>query len=86
MVLGIAFSNLTKIQEKLYPLLLSTEKPLFIVFLLLIGALWEFNIDYKIALLVVLIFVLRVIGYTASLPIIGLVLRFPLANVRPLFG
>ena len=85
MVLGIAFSNLTKIQEKLYPLLLSTEKPLFIVFLLLIGALWEFNIDYKIALLVVLIFVLRVIGYTASLPIIGLVLRFPL-KLSPAFG
>ena len=85
MVLGITFSNLTKIQEKLYPLLLSTEKPLFIVFLLLIGALWEFNIDYKIALLVVLIFVLRVIGYTASLPIIGLVLRFPL-KLSPAFG
>ncbi len=54
MVLGVTFSNLTKIQEKIYPILLSTEKPLFIIFLLLIGALWEYNIDYKIALLVLL--------------------------------
>ncbi len=85
MVLGITFSNLTKIQEKLYPLLLSTEKPLFIVFLLLIGALWEFNIDYKIALLAVLTFALRVIGYTVSLPIIGRLLHFPL-KLSPAFG
>ncbi len=85
MVLGITFSNLTKIQEKLYPLLLSTEKPLFIVFLLLIGALWEFNIDYKIALLAVLTFALRVIGYTVSLPIIGRLLSFPL-KLSPAFG
>ena len=85
MVLGITFSNLTKIQEKLYPLLLSTEKPLFIVFLILIGALWQFNIDYKIALLVVLTFVLRVISYTLSLPIIGRLLSFPL-KLSPAFG
>ncbi|MFC2160899.1 hypothetical protein ACFLRW_04160 [Acidobacteriota bacterium] len=85
MVLGITFSNLTKIQEKIYPLLLSTEKPLFVIFLLLIGALWEFNVDYKIVLLVVLTFVLRVIGYTLSLPVIGGLLHFPL-KLSPSFG
>jgi len=85
MVLGITFSNLTKIQEKIYPLLLSTEKPLFVIFLLLIGALWEFNVDYKIVLLVILTFVLRVIGYTVSLPIIGGLLSFPL-KLSPAFG
>lgn len=85
MVLGVTFSNLTKIQEKIYPLLLSTEKPLFVIFLLLIGALWEFNVDYKIALLVVLTFALRVIGYTVSLPIIGGLLGFPL-KLSPAFG
>ena len=85
MVLGVTFSNLTKIQEKLYPLLLSTEKPLFIVFLLLIGALWELNIDYRIVLLVVLTIVLRVIGYTLSLPVMGGLLRFPF-RLSPVFG
>ena len=85
MVLGVTFTNLTKIQEKLYPLLLSTEKPLFIVFLLLIGALWDFNIDSNISLLVVVLVVLRVIGYTLSLPIMGSLLRFPF-RLSPAFG
>ena len=85
MVLGVTFSNLTKIQEKIYPILLSTEKPLFIIFLLLIGALWEFNLDYKIALLVVLTFLLRVISYTGSLPVMGRLLSFPFA-LSPAFG
>ncbi len=85
MVLGVTFSNLTKIQEKIYPILLSTEKPLFIIFLLLIGALWEFNVDYKIVLLVILIFTLRVLGYTASLPVIGRLLSFPI-KLSPAFG
>ncbi|MCJ7579626.1 MAG: hypothetical protein MUP98_03720 [Candidatus Aminicenantes bacterium] len=82
---GVTFSNLTKIQEKIYPLLLATEKPLFIIFLLLIGALWEFNVDYKIALLVVVTLALRVMGYTVSLPVIGHLLRFPL-KLSPAFG
>ena len=37
MVLGITFSNLTRKHERFYPLLLSTEKPLYIIFLILIG-------------------------------------------------
>jgi hypothetical protein len=76
MVLGLTFSNLTRIQEKLYPLLLSTEKPFYIIFLILIGALWEFNLDYKIALLVVILLILRVVGYSFPLRPLGKILRF----------
>jgi len=76
MVLGITFSNLTRIQEKLYPLILSTEKPFYIIFLILIGALWEFNLDYKIALLVVILLILRVVGYSFPLRPLGKILRF----------
>jgi hypothetical protein len=76
MVLGITFSNLTRIQEKLYPLILSTEKPFYIIFLILIGALWEFNLDYKIALLAVILFILRVVGYSFPLRPFGKILRF----------
>jgi len=76
MVLGITFSNLTRIQEKLYPLILSTEKPFYITFLILIGALWEFNLDYKIALLVVILLILRVVGYSFPLRPLGKILRF----------
>jgi hypothetical protein len=77
MVMGITYSNLTRIHEKLYPLLLSTEKPLYIIFLILIGALWEVNLDYKIAVLVGLMVVLRVLTYALSLPLSRAVLRFP---------
>lgn len=76
MVLGITYSNLTKVQERIYPLLFSTEKPLYIVFLILIGALWEFNFDYKIALLVILVFITRVAGYSFPLPLYKKLLRF----------
>lgn len=85
MVLGVIFSNLTRTQEKLYPLLLSTEKPLFIVFLILIGALWEFNFDYRIGILVVLIVVLRIVGYVVPLPAVGRMLRFPI-RLPSVFG
>jgi hypothetical protein len=77
MIMGITFSNLTRIQEKLYPLILSTEKPFYIIFLILIGALWEVNLDYKIALLVVVLLILRVVGYSSPLPLFGKLLRFP---------
>jgi hypothetical protein len=76
MVMGITFSNLTRIQEKLYPLILSTEKPFYIIFLILIGALWEFNLDYKVALLVAVLLILRVAGYSFPLPPFGKLLRF----------
>jgi len=77
MVMGITFSNLTRIQEKFYPLILSTEKPFYIIFLILIGALWEFNLDYKVALLVAVLLILRVVGYSFPLPLFGKLLRFP---------
>lgn len=76
MVLGITFSNLTKIHEKLYPLLMSTEKPLYIIFLILIGALWDVALDYKIAVLVALMVVLRVLTYVLPLPLFKLILDF----------
>jgi hypothetical protein len=78
MVLGITFSNLTKIHEKLYPLLLSTEKPLYIIFLILIGALWEVSLDFTVAILVVLMVALQVIAYAFPLPLFKVALDFPL--------
>jgi hypothetical protein len=78
MVLGITFSNLTKIHEKLYPLLLSTEKPLYIILLILIGALWEVDLDYRIGVFVGLMVILRMITYAIPLPFFKAVLDFPL--------
>ncbi len=77
MVLGIAFSNLTKVQEKIYPLLFSTEKPLYIVLLILVGALWEVNLDYRTMVLVGLLLCLRLISYALPLPFLGSLLGFP---------
>jgi hypothetical protein len=77
MVLGITFSNLTRIQEKLYPLFLSTEKAFYIIFLILVGALWELNFNLKLALLIIILPLLRVIGYSLSLSFFSRTLRFP---------
>jgi len=85
MVLGITFSNLTKIHEKLYPLLMSTEKPLYIIFLILIGALWDVLLDQKIAVLIALMVILRVLTYVVPLPLFKVALDFPL-NLPPRFG
>jgi hypothetical protein len=76
MVLGITYSNLTRIQEKIYPLLLSTEKPFYIIFLILIGALWDFSFDYKIAILVVFLLVSKIIGSTLPLRFFEKILHF----------
>ena len=83
MVLGLTFSNLTRVQEKIYPLLLSTEKPFTIIFLILVGALWEFNLDTRVVFLVALLLLLRVAGYTLPLSPLGRILRFsyPLPSV-----
>ncbi len=78
MVLGITFSNLTKTHEKLYPLLLSTEKPLYIIFLILIGALWKVDFDYRASIFIALLVVLRVLAYMLPLPFFKVVLDFPL--------
>jgi hypothetical protein len=78
MVMGITYSSLTKIHEKLYPILLSTEKPLYIIFLILIGALWEVNLDYKVSILVGSMILLRVMAYILPLPLLEAVLHFPL--------
>jgi hypothetical protein len=78
MVMGITYSNLTKIHEKLYPLLLSAEKPLYITFLILIGALWEINLSASILILAGLLVFLRVITYVFPLPFFKVILNFPL--------
>jgi Kef-type K+ transport system membrane component KefB len=78
MVLGITFSNLTKTHEKLYPLLLSTEKPLYIILLILVGALWDMDLDYRVGVFVGLMVILRIITYALPLPFFKTVLHFPL--------
>lgn len=77
MVMGITYSNLTRIHERLYPLLLSTEKPLYITFLILIGSLWEVSVDIRLALLVFLMICLRLIGYILPMPFFKVILDFP---------
>lgn len=67
MIMGMAFSNLTRIHEKIYPLLLSTEKPFYVVFLILIGALWELDFNLVVAVMVGLLLVFRLLGF--SLPL-----------------
>lgn len=76
MVLGITYSNLTRIQEKLYPLLLSTENPLFITFLILIGALWDLSLSTEMGVLVALLLVLQLISYCFPLPVLQRILRW----------
>jgi len=75
MVMGIAFSNLTKRHEKIYPVLLSTEKPLYITLLILVGALWDFRLDSTILLLVFLFLILRLLGHLLLLPAFQRLLR-----------
>lgn len=77
MVMGITYSNLTKIQERLYPLLLSVEKPLYIVFLILIGAIWDFEFDIRVVLLIFVVLCSRILGYVLSMRSLGFLLRFP---------
>jgi hypothetical protein len=85
MVMGIVYSNLTRIQEKLYPLLLSTEKPIYIIFLILIGSLWDFRLDWSITILVAVFILGRIIGYTLPLPLCRLFLRYP-NPLPPVYG
>jgi hypothetical protein len=77
MILGITYSNLTRIQEKVYPLLLSSEKPFYVTFLILIGALWEFDFESSTVLLVGLLVILRIVAFSLPLPAVGGMLRFP---------
>lgn len=85
MLLGITYSNLTRKQEKLYPVLLSTEKPLYIIFLILIGSLWQIKISFEIALLVVVLIGIRILVYTLPLPVFKKMLGFP-EKLPPVFG
>ncbi len=85
MLLGVFYSNLTRNHEKIYPLLLSTEKPLFIVFLILIGAFWELNLTWEMAALVVLLLALEVILHTLPMPLLEKITKFPF-SLPPSFG
>lgn len=85
MLMGITFSNLTRIQEKIYPLLLASEKPVYIVFLILIGALWNLYFDYKIAILIGLLLILRLVGFSFPLRPLGVLLKFPF-SLPSIFG
>lgn len=78
MVLGITFSNLTRLHEKIYPLLFSTEKTLYVIFLLLIGAFWELRLDARTAVLAAVLITVRVVGQMLPLPAARRILRFPL--------
>lgn len=85
MVMGVVFSNLTRKHERIYPLLLSTEKPLYIIFLILVGALWKFHLDGGVILLAFILVVLRLIAYALPLPVFQQILRFPM-RLPELFG
>ncbi|MBN2244380.1 MAG: hypothetical protein JW755_00895 [Candidatus Aminicenantes bacterium] len=85
MVLGITYANLTGKQEHLYPVLLSTEKPLYVILLILIGSLWKIEVSLKIALLVLVLIALRVFVYTVPLPFLRRILHFP-EKLYPVFG
>lgn len=77
MILGIVFSNLTRRHERIYPVLLATEKPLYLVLLILVGALWDFAFDERIALLVLLLLGLRIALHSFFAPVLGRLLRLP---------
>jgi len=85
MVLGIFYSNLTRKQEKIYVLLLSTEKPLFIVFLILIGAFWKLNFTWEVGVLVGVMLVMEVLLHTLPVPLLGKILKFPI-QLPHIFG
>ena len=80
MILGLVYSNLTRRHERIYPVLLATEKPLYLVLLILVGALWEFTFNGRIALLVLLLLGLRIVLHSFFAPVVSRLLRlsFPL--------
>ncbi len=85
MVMGIFYSNLTRNHEKIYPLLLSTEKPIFIVFLILIGAFWELNFTWEVGALVGVMLALEVLLHTLPMPVLGKIFKFPF-HLPHIFG
>lgn len=85
MVLGIVYTNLSRIQEKFYPLLISTEKPMFVVLLILIGAMWQIYLDEKVAVLILLLIILRFLISVLSAAGLVKLLHFPFPY-SPRFG
>jgi Kef-type K+ transport system membrane component KefB len=85
MILGITYANLTRKQEHLYPVLLSTEKPLYIILLILIGALWKIEVSLNMVLLVLVLIGIRILVYTIPIPFLQRILRFP-EKLCPVFG
>ncbi len=85
MVLGIFYSNLTRKHAKIYTLLLSTEKPLFIVFLILIGAFWELNFSWEVGVLVTVMLAMELILHILPMPLLEKILKFPV-SLPHIFG
>lgn len=77
MILGIAYSNMTRRQEKLYPLLLNTEKPMFVVLFILVGALWQPQFSWPLAWVILLLIVLKILVLIGLISPLTSLLHFP---------
>ncbi|OQX55103.1 MAG: hypothetical protein B5M54_03765 [Candidatus Aminicenantes bacterium 4484_214] len=64
MILGIVYSNLTRKQERLYPLLLNSEKPMFVVLFILVGALWQPFLSWKLVVVICLLILSKILILT----------------------
>jgi Kef-type K+ transport system membrane component KefB len=77
MILGIAYSNLTRKQERLYPLLLNTEKPMFVVLFILVGALWQPELSGPLGLVIFLLILVKFLVLIGLVSRLTSFLRFP---------
>ncbi len=85
MLFAFIFTRLTKLHEKIYPIFISTEKPFYIIFLILIGALWNITLNLKVILLIFIFVITRIISYSFSLPILNKFLKFSFP-LPPIYG
>ncbi|MCP2519315.1 hypothetical protein NLC26_03060 [Candidatus Aminicenantes bacterium AC-708-M15] len=85
MLFGFILTRLTKLHDRIYPVFLSVEKPLYIIFLILIGALWNISIDISVILLIFIFVGSRIGGSVLYLPLLKKILKFPI-NLPPLYG
>ena len=85
MFFGFILTRLTKLHHRIYPVFLSVEKPFYIIFLILIGALWNISIDISVILLVFIFLGSRIAASTLYLPLLKKILKFSI-NLPPLYG
>ena len=85
MLFAFIFTRLTKLHEKIYPVFFSIEKPLYIIFLILIGALWNISLNIWVIFLILIFIGSKVAGNTLYLPVLRKILKFPFA-LPPLYG